>query len=60
VFHAVSRIHTPWTGDPYATIAGHAVDPFNTLCENPDRLRQLLRHRMHPICLMLHLSTNAQ
>ncbi|CAG7561771.1 unnamed protein product [Fusarium equiseti] len=44
LFHAVSRIHTPWTGIPYATIAGHTVDPFNTLCENPDRLRQLLRH----------------
>ncbi|RFN51878.1 hypothetical protein FIE12Z_3839 [Fusarium flagelliforme] len=44
LFDAVSRIHQPWTGDPYATIAGHTVDPFNTLCENPDRLQQLLRH----------------
>ncbi|RBR04980.1 uncharacterized protein FIESC28_11448 [Fusarium coffeatum] len=43
-FNAVSRIYTPWTSDPYANIAGHTVDPFDTLCENPDRLRQLLRH----------------
>lgn len=49
LFDAVSRIPTSWASDPYAAIAGHTVDPFDTLCENPDRLRQLLRHRMHPI-----------
>lgn len=33
---------------PYSVLGCNLLDPFNTLCESPERLRQLLRHRMNP------------
>ncbi|ESU13969.1 hypothetical protein FGSG_13186 [Fusarium graminearum PH-1] len=33
---------------PYSVLGCSLLDPFDTLCESPERLRQLLRHRMNP------------
>ncbi|PTD09351.1 hypothetical protein FCULG_00007611 [Fusarium culmorum] len=32
--------------NPYSVLGCDLLDPFNTLCESPERLRQLLRHRL--------------
>ncbi|UZP45078.1 hypothetical protein NXS19_012890 [Fusarium pseudograminearum] len=40
-------IATPYPttfSSPYSTLGCSLLDPFNTLCESPERLRQLLRH----------------
>jgi hypothetical protein len=44
-----------WHNSPYSTIACNLLDPFDTLCEDPERLRQLLEHRTNPTSFILHL-----
>ncbi|KAF9776750.1 hypothetical protein IL306_005041 [Fusarium sp. DS 682] len=36
------------TVDPVLQVSSNLLDPFDTLCESPERLRQLLRHRKAP------------
>ncbi|KAF4949316.1 hypothetical protein FSARC_13523 [Fusarium sarcochroum] len=36
------------TSTPFSALSCHLLDPFDTLCESPERLRQLLRHRKGP------------
>jgi hypothetical protein len=36
------------TSNPLLTISCNLLDPFDTLCESPIRLQQLLRHREAP------------
>lgn len=33
------------SGDSFSPVSPSLLDPFNTLCESPERLRQLLRYR---------------
>jgi hypothetical protein len=34
------------------------LDPFNTLCGCPERLRSLMRHRMHPLRILIGLANS--
>ncbi|KAH6979235.1 hypothetical protein EDB82DRAFT_431882 [Fusarium venenatum] len=40
----IATTRTTWLSSPYSTLGCNLVDPFDSLCENPERLRQLLRH----------------
>lgn len=37
-----------FTSNPLLAISCNLLDPFDTLCESPKRLQQLLRHREAP------------
>lgn len=41
-------VYTSWPSNPYPVISSNLLDPFDSLCENPERLRQLLRSRANP------------
>jgi hypothetical protein len=45
----IAAAHPTWlsnlTGNPLLSISRNLLDPFDTLCESPIRLQQLLRHR---------------
>ncbi|KAG8666747.1 hypothetical protein FPOAC1_011563 [Fusarium poae] len=40
----IAMAYPTWLGSPYSTLGCNLLDPFDSLCENPERLRQLLRH----------------
>ncbi|RGP69198.1 hypothetical protein FLONG3_7834 [Fusarium longipes] len=42
--NTLSMVYPTWHSYPYSTIACALLDPFDTLCESPERLRQLLKH----------------
>ncbi|KAM0234183.1 hypothetical protein ACHAPO_006565 [Fusarium lateritium] len=44
----IATARPTWLSSPYSTLGSNLLDPFDSLCENPERLRQLLRHRMNP------------
>ncbi|KAF5710974.1 hypothetical protein FGLOB1_5198 [Fusarium globosum] len=47
-------------GSPLRRVSSDLLDPFDTLCESPERLRQLLRHRraQHPLSPTASLIAN--
>jgi hypothetical protein len=48
----IAAVNPTWlnnlTSNPLLTISCNLLDPFDTLCESPKRLQQLLRHREAP------------
>ncbi|KAM0496745.1 hypothetical protein ACHAP8_007328 [Fusarium lateritium] len=40
----IATARPTWLSSPYSTLGSNLLDPFDSLCENPERLRQLLRH----------------
>ncbi|KAG7412044.1 hypothetical protein Forpe1208_v009548 [Fusarium oxysporum f. sp. rapae] len=47
------------SGNSFSRVSPSLLDPFNTLCESPERLRQLLRYRRARDLLSLVVSSTA-